>query len=125
MPDGGRGDPPQLRLPQAPRFDKYGMHAPECECAKCDLGMRPSNAERDAARRAWDRLEALKAAKAATPTDRAAEKARRRRKAFAAEERFTDQLIAKLSAPVKEPATPEQLAELKRQYPNLNRRKPR
>jgi hypothetical protein len=127
MPGDGRGSD-QLRLPQAPRFDKYGLHAHDCECAKCDLGMRPSSAERDAARRSWERLEQMKAAAQAAPTDkaaaRAAEKAKRRRKAFAAEARFTDQLIAKLSEPVKEPATPDQLEELKRQYPNL-RRKPK
>lgn len=124
MPDDGRtGERRQQPIPLPRKLDRYGLCAHDCECARCNLGFRPSIAERDAARRAYERFEALKQADAA-PGGRAAEGKRRKRKAaFAEEERHTDRLIARLTEPVQEPATPEQLAELKKQYPNLNRRR--
>lgn len=116
----GSSQPAQLPLPSAPKFDRYGMHAHECECARCGLGFRPSIAERDAARRSWERMEKRRAdavAQAAAGTKEG--KASRRKAAWAEAEKYTDQIIGRLTAPVERPATPEELAALKREFPNL------
>jgi len=123
MRDAGRGKG-QLPIPHPRKIDRYGLCAQECECARCNLGFRPSIAERDAARRAWERFEQKRKADAAGTTTKAGEKTERRRAAFRGEEQFTDHLISKLTAPVERPATPEELEALKQQYPNLRRRKP-
>jgi hypothetical protein len=39
----------------APKFDAYGLHADDCECARCAAGHRPSLAQRWAARAAFER----------------------------------------------------------------------
>jgi len=123
-PGDGRGSR-QLKIPQAPRFDRFGMHARDCECTRCDLGMGPTNAERYAAERAWARIEAKKKAdaeRAAAGLSKRTERATKKQAAAREREKFTDELIRKLNQPIAEPATPEQLAELKRAYPNLTKK---
>lgn len=125
-PGDGRGR--QLPIPHPRKLDRYGLCAHDCECARCNLGFRPSIADRDAARRAFERFEAMKKADAdaAAGTDQKTMKKRARREAWRDQSRYTDEIIARLTVPVVEPATPEQLADLRRQYPDLNkRRKPR
>ncbi len=34
------------------KIDETGLHAEDCDCAKCEVGLRPTPAERAAARRA-------------------------------------------------------------------------
>lgn len=122
-PGSGRGS--QLPLPQAPKLDRYGLHAYECECGRCALGYRPTPREREAARSTWERAEAKRKAEAerAAKGLPKAEKVKRRVAAFRQEEKFTDEVIRKLNEPVERPATPDELAELRRQYPNLDRRR--
>lgn len=128
-----KGDVPtgsQIALPQAPKLDRYGLHAYECECQRCAMGYRPTAGQRDAARWAFERAERAKAeaAKRAAEGDGAKKgsKAKARADAFKADERYTDQLIAKMNQPVLRPATPEELAELRREFPFIERRrKPR
>lgn len=121
-----KGDGPrQLPIPQAPRFDAYGMHATDCECVRCEMGMRPTDQERWIARQSWERAQQRKLdeeARSAAGLSKVAEK--KKRLAAAARERraYTDQLIAKLSKPVERPATPDELAEMRRQFPNLGRK---
>lgn len=112
----------QLRIPQAPRFDRYGLHSEDCECTKCDLGMRPSPGERWAARAAWERAEERRkkeAERAAAGLPKRERKRQAHAAALAEQEKFTDHLIAKLNKPVERPATADELAELRAEYPNL------
>jgi hypothetical protein len=116
----GRPAAEQLTL-TAPAFDRYGLHAIECECQRCEIGNRPTLEMREAARRAWERLEARRKRDAERAAGGTVKERKRsaRAEAFREEEKYTDQLIRKLSAPVERPATPEELAELKAAYPNL------
>lgn len=52
-PQGSR----QLALSTAPKIDRYGLHALDCECTRCQLGHRPSAKARDHARVVWERRE--------------------------------------------------------------------
>lgn len=127
MPGDGR-DRSQLALPQAPRFDRYGQHAHECECARCNLGFRPTPTQRDAARRAFERMEQRRKAEAdriAAGLGAKAKKRSARAEGWREREKHTDEMIGKLSAPVVRPATADELAEMKREFPNLRRRRDR
>lgn len=113
----------QQPLPLAPKFDRYGLHAHECECARCQLGYRPTVAERDHARRVWERAEAAKAAAVkAAAQPKPIGKALARADAFRAAEARTAEAIKRMNEPAKEPATPEQLAELRAGFPGIRRR---
>jgi hypothetical protein len=114
----------QLPIPQAPKLDRYGLHDHDCECARCVLGFRPSIAQRDLARRNWERAERAKAeaAKAAAQPKPTA-KADARAAAFAREEKRTDEYIASVNRPPERPATPAELAELRAAYPRLRPRR--
>ena len=73
---------PQLPLPSAPAFDRYGMHADSCECARCAAGYRPSKQARALARQAFERaqqreIEEQQAREAATPESKARTRAER------------------------------------------------
>lgn len=106
-----KGDGPgrQLKLPAAPKFDATGLHAHECECARCALGFRPTIAQRDAARRALARRQAEKAsAAAASALDvRKEKKAEDRRAWFASRAAETDRELEKFRGPVVVPPADE------------------
>lgn len=109
--------PRQIRLPQAPTFDSYGMHAHECGCARCEQGFRPTPRDRDLARRVFEdaqrrRVEEARAAEMSKRDERAAA----RKAAESDREKSTDDTIRKLAAPVERPATDAELAELRAQY---------
>ena len=50
-----------MTSPYAVQTDETGLHAPDCECVRCDAGYRPTELERAAARRALALQEAAKA----------------------------------------------------------------
>lgn len=108
----------QRPAPPAPRIDRYGLHEMDCECARCLLGFRPTLAQRDNARRAYERAQAAKAeaerraAEVSKPEARAAARAA----AFREAERYTDTLIRNLARPAERPATPEELAALRSEF---------
>lgn len=113
----------QQPLPLAPKFDRYGLHAYDCECARCALGYRPTVAERDHARRVWERAERAKAEAAKQATQpKPISKALARADAFRAAEKRTTETIKRMNEPAKEPATPAQLAELRAEFPSIRRR---
>jgi hypothetical protein len=115
----------------APKFDRYGLHAEACECARCLLGFRPTMSNRWAARAAWERAEAKRLAEKEAAEKSAASK--RPKKATVplwerheAERKQTEESIARMAAPVVRPATDEELAELKKEFgfKTTTRRKP-
>jgi hypothetical protein len=113
--------PRQLALPGAPKLDRTGVHAVECECARCGLGYRPSKAERELARQHYDRAEqrrkeeaARVAAGDAPPVSPAEVKHQRAAERLKHREAETREYLAALHRPVVRPATPEELDELKR-----------
>lgn len=74
----------------------------------------------------WEAAERHKADEARKAAEAAAGgrvKVNKTQARLAAEETATAETIAKLAAPVAEPATPEQLAELRRAFPLLRRRR--
>lgn len=113
----------------APVIDRFGLHAPECECARCQLGCRPSRATRELmasrARRAAERAEAEAKAKAkADEIERkSAEKAAVTRELFTRTEVETAARTAEATRPVTRPATPGELRELREQYFPSSKRK--
>lgn len=128
MRDAGRNPPGssgQLPLPSAPVLDKYGLHAGECECARCALGYRPTSAERWNARATWERIEAarlkakVKAAEQTTQEKHAATTWERLQET----NRETAERLARVTAPVVRPATDEELDELKKLYGFRNTRR--
>lgn len=114
----------QLALPGAPKFDRFGLHAEDCECARCGLGYRPSKEERRLAEQVHARAErarreeeAKRAAGAATPGVSPAEaKHRRHHERMQAGMKATREYLERLSAPVVRPATEEELAEMRREF---------
>lgn len=114
----------QLALPARAKFDRYGLHAEDCECLRCELGARPSPKEREIARRVWERAEAAKreaAAKAAKEAEAAAlgpgeVKHRAHAERLREREEKTRRYLEEQRRPVERPATPEELEELKRQF---------
>jgi len=124
----GPSSPTQLPLPAAPKLDTYGLHAYDCECVRCELGARPSPAEREIARRVWERAEAAKreaelklkreAEAAAAPPPAKPDKWQRAK----AREEEARREIEKLRRPVERPATPEELDALKAEF-GFRRRK--
>lgn len=44
----------------APKIDAFGLHAVECECARCAAGFRPTDAQRAQAKAAHARAAAAK-----------------------------------------------------------------
>jgi len=110
----GAGPGSQLALPAAPRFDRYGLHAEECECARCALGYRPTVRERTLAVQTWEARQRreLAEAQAAEVDTRAQSRAERCR----AREEETNEIIKRITAPVERPATAEELAELRREH---------
>lgn len=124
MKAGGRPGSEQLTL-TAPVFDRYGLHAFECGCQRCEMGNRPSIRAREVARAAYERREARRKREAERAAGGTVKERKRsaRAEAMREQEKYTDQLLAKLAAPVQRPATPEELAELRQQFPNLQRRK--
>lgn len=121
MPSTPAVGPKQIKLPSAPVYDRYGLHAEACECARCGTGFAPTHGDRMRARAAWERTEARKKreadrqAKGLGPTKTQARNA--------ADEAATIETLKRMAAPVERPATPEELAELRRQFPALTRRK--
>jgi len=47
------------------KLDETGLHSEDCDCPKCDIGLRPTELERAAARRALAVKRAADAARAA------------------------------------------------------------
>jgi hypothetical protein len=47
------------------KTDETGLHAEDCDCAKCEIGLRPTPLERAAARRALVEAKLAAAARAA------------------------------------------------------------
>jgi hypothetical protein len=85
------------------RTDETGLHAIDCECVRCESGHRPTELERAAARRSLAM-----------------------RRAAAERQRQADERAAKLRRPPERhhqapppPLTPEQQAELDREYRKL------
>lgn len=111
------GSPGRLRLPQAPTRDKYGMHAQECACARCEQGFRPTWRERDIARRIYEDAQRrrLREAQAQEMSERD-KRAAARKAAESDREKSTQETIRKLAAPVERPATDAELAELRALY---------
>lgn len=122
----------QLPFPSAPVLDRTGMHAETCECARCNLGFRPTREERYRARLAYEQAERVRkraaeeAAAGPRPLRGRAEKRRALAERLAASDRATTEMIERLSAPV-EPATPEQWEELRalrrEMFPPANQRR--
>lgn len=119
-------------MASAPTLDKYGLHDYACECARCLLGFRPTDANRRAARWAHERaLEAERKRKEAEAAKAAKDGAPPRRshvplwERHAAEREETDRQIAAIEAAKQtQPATEQELRELReREFPELNRRR--
>ena len=115
---GAAPDRAQLPLPSAPRIDGDGLHAEDCECARCALGFRPTRAERWNAHMAREirekaqRAAELKAAEVAKEDVKRAVTWRR----LEVQERDTAEMLKAMTKPVERPATAEELDELKKQY---------
>lgn len=123
MPAGGQGT--RRPTPEAPRVDRYGLHDPECNCTRCSCGYRPSIADRWRAVAAYERGQRHKAEQAAREAKAAAaakEKGKTRVRLDAAEA-DTAETITKLTAPIERPATPDELAALRAQFPALRPRR--
>lgn len=65
------------------RFDKYGLHAEDCGCLRCESGHRPSAGERWRAREQYERTQKMMAALQKEPSK--AELARMERRRLADE----------------------------------------
>jgi hypothetical protein len=111
-----RGSAPLLA--GAPVFDEFGLHSAECACARCQLGYGPTRIDRDQARRRAETAAVrVKAAiEAAKVKAKAAEKAAVTHELLKGDEAETMARLRASLAPVIRPATPEELAELKREY---------
>lgn len=111
-------EPNQLRLPGAVKLDPWGTHAYECECARCELGARPTPAERDRLRRTWEAMQAArkKAAGDGLPLTKDEERHVEATVRLEVTERETAERIARMVKPVERPATPEELAALKAEF---------
>ena len=105
----------QMRLPSAPIHDRYGLHAEECECQRCQVGYRPTSAERHSARCNFERLAAAKKAAEQNAKKEVREDVKRRTtwERLAQSERDTAEKLKAMNKPVERPATAEELAELK------------
>ena len=102
----------------AKKLDRYGMHATDCQCMRCEAGYRPTLQQRENARRSFEAAEQRRRAKEAKDAKAAGEAPKKltqwERDAAAFEQ--TDRDIRKMSAVPERPATPEELAELKKQF---------
>jgi hypothetical protein len=115
----------QLAL-SAPVLDRYGLHARECACTRCEMGQRPSEAARSHARWAHEKA-ATREREAKAKADGApvvAEKRLVKAERAAERERETREYIERVNAPVQRPATEEELRELRREF-GLETRKDR
>lgn len=114
----------QVPLPSAPRFDEYGLHHLDCECARCALGFRPTRLERDRQRFVCERAAAAreKAAEAAATATREEERVALATQRLRELGRETSERMAEVYRPVERAATEEELAELKREF-GFTRRK--
>lgn len=114
----------------APKFDDYGLHAEDCACVRCEAGYRPSEMQRDAARRSA----AAAAAAGASGARRAAKLAEAREK-IDSDVEYTRRRLADLhaahAAADRDPRSklfhelrskgvslPDALAEVDRQFPD-------
>lgn len=114
----------------APKLDRYGLHDVSCECARCLLGFRPTDANRRAARWAYEKAEearkkreeeaAAREAKKGAPAPRSKLPLWER---HAAEREETERQIEAMRAAAKtRPATAEELQALRdAEFPDLNR----
>lgn len=121
--DGAPGSAPLLA--GAPIVEpETGLHADECECARCQLGFGPTREERWARRAALARAEQRRkaASEAAKVRAKLAEKAAVTAELLKGEEADTRARMRAALAPVVRPATAEELAELKREH-GLERRR--
>ncbi len=127
MPSTPAGDRKQLSLPRAPILDRWGLHAEDCECARCALGFRPSRDERWRSRQAAEAAEARrkKVADAAAQQTKEDEKRAVTWVRLGIAERDTAEMLKRLTAPVERPATDAELDELKRAYGFKTRRRER
>jgi hypothetical protein len=113
----------QLRLPAAPKLDRYGLHAYECECTRCEMGARPSRQEREIAQRSFERAEKARREEEAriargepAPVAPAEVKHKAAHERLQERERRTREEMARVRKPVERPATEEELAQLKREF---------
>ena len=99
-------------------LDETGLHSLDCECLRCETGFRPTPAARWHARDTLARRLAAEMPRKETASERRRREDRERcqRESLAAQR----QLEADLAA--YRPPTPEQLAELRAEYPNLHGR---
>jgi hypothetical protein len=102
----------------APKLDRYGLHALDCECLRCTAGYRPTARQRENARRVFEAAEARKKAEREAAAKAAGGKAAKVRlsqwERDEAGRKQTDAILRRLAAPVVRPATTEELAELKK-----------
>ncbi len=101
----------------APKLDRYGLHALDCECMRCSAGYRPTLQQRENARRAFEAAERRKKERERAEAEKAGAPKKRTVPLWEkheAERRQTDEMLARIpKAAVVRPATAEELAELK------------
>ena len=100
-------------------LDETGLHDPECPCMRCEAGYRPTSAER------WRAREALRLRREREAESPETKKAREHREANQRREREIrerQRLDAEERAKFR-PLTPEQIEELRREFPHHYKRR--
>jgi hypothetical protein len=103
------------------KWDKYGLHDEQCGCLSCECGHRPSAAQRQRAREAWEKAQrAFEALQKKPSRAELAREERRRQHAEIAEKRAADEREWRRRNP---PLSQEQIQELedakRRMFPAL------
>lgn len=118
--------PAQLPL-AAPKFDRTGLHAVDCGCARCETGHRPTMADRDRARRSFEAAELARQQQAKREAETGAAETKRMAARERAErtQRETLALIRRMTAPVQRVPTAEEHEAMRREHGIRTRRQGR